>query len=152
MSVECFLDTNVLVYAVSSAPVELAKKVIALDLVEHADLGLSTQVLQELYVTVTRKIAAPLSPDNALALIDELRWFPLVETDYPLIVAAVELSLRHCVHYWDGAVIAAAQRLGAATLYTEDLNHGQLYGSVRAVNPFLADRVQEVGPAPYPPP
>jgi predicted nucleic acid-binding protein len=62
--------------------------------------------------------------------------FPTVPTDYPLIVSAVELSVRYGLSYWDGAILAAAEVLGAATLYTEDLNHGQRYGRVRAVNPF----------------
>jgi predicted nucleic acid-binding protein len=135
--VSCFLDTNVLVYAVSSAPSEQSKKRIALALVDREDFGLSAQVLQELYVTVTRKIVTPLPPEQALALIDELRRFPLVTTDYPLIVAGIECSLKHGISYWDGAIVAAAERLGAEVLFTEDLSHGQLYGSVRAVNPFL---------------
>ena len=48
----------------------------------------------------------------------------------------MEVSRRFRIRYWDGAIVAAAEALGAATLYTEDLNNGQLYGSVRAVNPF----------------
>ena len=109
MSVECFLDTNVLVYAVSSAEGDSRKSRRALDLVERTEFGLSAQVLQEFYVTVTRKIRKPLSPEQAVALLDEYRVFPTVATDYPLIVAAVELSLRHGISYWDGAVLAAAE-------------------------------------------
>src|SRR3954454_6387256 len=137
MSVDCFLDTNVLVYAVSSAEGDASRRATALNLVERADFGLSAQVLQEFYVTVTRKIRKPLPPDQAVALIDEYRLFPTVPTDYPLIVAAVELSLRYGISYWDGAIVAAAEVLEASTLYTEDLNHGQRYGRVLAVNPFL---------------
>jgi predicted nucleic acid-binding protein len=137
MSVECFLDTNILVYAVSSARKEEAKSSRALALVQQSDFGLSAQVLQEFYVTVTRKIRKPLTPELAVALMDEYRVFPTVATDYPLIVAAVELSLRYGISYWDGAIVAAATALQAPVLYTEDLNHGQEYGSVRAVNPFL---------------
>ena len=137
MSVDCFLDTNVLVYAVSSAPGDAARRTRALDLVQRADFGLSAQVLQEFYVTVTREIRTPLPPDVAVALMDEYRVFPMVPTDYPLIVSAVELSLRYGISYWDGAIIAAAEVLEASTLYTEDLNHKQRYGHVLAVNPFL---------------
>ena len=68
---------------------------------------------------------------------DEYRVFPTVPTDYPLVVAAVELSLRYRISYWDGAILAAAEALEASILYTEDLNHGQEYGSVRAHNPFI---------------
>ena len=145
MSVEAFLDTNVLMYAVSSAASESSKKEKALELIEHADFGVSAQVLQEFYVNATRKIARPLAPHVALALLEQFRTFPVVWTDYPLIVAGIEASLRFGISYWDGAIIAAAERLGASTLYTEDLNHGQLYGSVQAVNPFLSDRVHDSG-------
>ena len=137
MTVECFLDTNVLVYAVSSAATDAAKRAKALDLVRRSNFGLSAQVLQEFYVTVTRKIRKPLAPELAVALMDEYRVFPTVPTDYPLIVSAVELSLRHGISYWDGAILAAAEALEASVLYTEDLNHGQAYGAVRAVNPFV---------------
>ena len=143
MSVECFLDTNVLVYAVSSTEAENRKKTRALEIIESADIGLSAQVLQELFVTITRKIKTPLPEEQALALLDDLRRFPFVETDYPLIVAAIEVSLRYKIAYWDGAIIAAAARLGANIVFTEDLNHGQWYGSVRAVNPFRAENVNE---------
>lgn len=137
MSVDAFLDTNVLIYAVSSDPAESPKKEKALELIEHIEFGLSAQVLQEFYVSVTRKISLPLSPDEAVALLEQFRNLHVVWTDYPLIVAGIETALRFEISYWDGAIIAAAQRLGASTLYTEDLNHGQYYDSVQAVNPFL---------------
>ena len=143
MSVEAFLDTNVLIYAVSSAPAEAAKKEKALDLVAYADFGLSAQVLQEFYVNVTNKIAQPIPPDQAVALLEQFRSFPTVWTDFPLIIAGIETSLRFNISFWDGTIIAAAERLGATTLYTEDLNHGLHYGSVRAINPFLSDSVHE---------
>jgi predicted nucleic acid-binding protein len=145
MSVEAFLDTNVLIYAVSCAPSEADKKEKALELIEHADFGLSAQVLQEFYVNVTRKIARPLAPDEALEVLEQFRRFPMVWTDYPLIVAGIEASIRHEISYWDGAIIAAAESLGASILYTEDLNHGQHYGSVQAVNPVLSDSVYDSG-------
>lgn len=118
MSVEAFLDTNVLIYAVSSSPAESAKKERALELISHADFGLSAQVLQEFYINVTAKIALPLAPDDAVALLEQFRTFPVVWTDYPLIVAGIETALRFRISYWDGAIIAAAERLGADTLYT----------------------------------
>jgi predicted nucleic acid-binding protein len=142
----------VLIYAVSSSPAESGKKERALELIQHADFGLSAQVLQEFYVNVTRKIAAPLAPDEAVALLEQFKSFPVVWTDYPLIVAGIEAALRFGISYWDGAIIAAAERLGAATLYTEDLSHGQHYGSVQAVNPFRSgspDSVHESGGAHY---
>jgi predicted nucleic acid-binding protein len=136
MGVDCFLDTNVLVYAASSTEADTVKRDKALGLVRQTRFGLSAQVLQEFYVTVTRKIRKPLQPALAVALMDEYRVFPTVPTDYPLIVSAVELSLRYGISYWDGAILAAAEALDAPVLYTEDLAHGQQYGRVRAVNPF----------------
>ena len=147
MSVECFLDTNILVYAVSAAPADAAKKEKALELIERADFGLSAQVLQEFYVTVTRKIAKPLTPDSAVALLEQFKVFPTVQVDYPLIVSGIEVSLAYGISYWDGTIVAAAAALGAPVLLTEDLNDGQSYGAVRVVNPFRdlsrPDRVHE---------
>lgn len=137
MSAEVFLDTNVLIYAVSSSPMESVKKETALELIEDSDFGLSAQVLQEFYVNVTRKIANPLAPDVAVEFLDQFRRFPTVSTDYPLIVAGAEIALRYGISSWDGAIIAAAEFLRASTLFTEDLNHHQRYGSVLVVNPFL---------------
>jgi predicted nucleic acid-binding protein len=147
MRVECFLDTNVLVYAVSAAPSDAAKKEKALELIERADFGLSAQVLQEFYVTVIRKIAKPLTPDSAVALLEEFKVFPTVQVDYALIVSGIEVSLAYGISYWDGTIVAAAGALGAPVLMTEDLNDGQSYGAVRVVNPFRdatqPDRVHE---------
>jgi len=152
MRAKAFLDTNVLIYAVSSSVAESSKKERALELIEHADFGLSAQVLQKFYVNVTRKIAKPLPANEAVELLEQFKSFLVVPTDYSLIVAGVEASLRFGISYWDGAIIAAADRLGATTLYTEDLSHGQYYGSVRAVNPFLTeppDTVHDAGNSPY---
>ncbi|MCP4899394.1 MAG: PIN domain-containing protein [bacterium] len=141
MSVECFLDTNILVYAVSSVEHETAKKARALELIETSDFGLSMQVMQEFYVTVTRRIAKPLTPEIAVEFLEELRKLPHVVTDYPLIIAGIESSLRFGISYWDGAILAAAARLHAPIIFSEDLSDGQAYGSVRVVNPF-----RELGP------
>jgi predicted nucleic acid-binding protein len=136
MSVECFLDTNILVYAVSGLEEDATKQARALDLIRTADFGISTQVLQEFYVTVTRKIQRPLVPESAVALLDEYRLFPTVNTDYPLILTAIEHSLRYGISYWDAAIIAAAEALEASVLYSEDLSHGQQFEAIRVVNPF----------------
>ena len=147
MQVRCFLDTNILVYAVSAAPADAAKKEKALELIERADFGLSAQVLQEFYVTVTRKIAKPLTPNSAVALLEEFKVFPTVQVDYALIVSGIEVSLAYGISYWDGTIVAAAGALGAPVLMTKDLTDGQSYGRVRVVNPFRdvsrPDRVHE---------
>jgi predicted nucleic acid-binding protein len=106
-------------------------------LIVGARFGTSVQILQEFYYNVTRKIARPLSPAHALAWIERLEKLPLVETDRSLVKAGILLSQRFRISHWDGAVLAAAQRLGAAVMYSEDLNNGQSYGTVRVINPFL---------------
>lgn len=137
MSVECLIDTNVLVYAVDNDPPELVKKKAAMELLAHADFGLSAQVLQEFYVTVTRKIKVPLSPDEALAYLVRMEVFPIVPVDAALITEGIRNSVKYRISYWDGAILAAADRLGSKTVYSEDLNHGQRYGTVEVVNPFI---------------
>ena len=137
MSVDCFLDTNVLVYAIAGGGEEEPKRECALELIEQENFGLSAQVLQEFYVTVTRKIAVPLSPEQALEWIEQLEVFPCLETDTSLIKIAAELGQRYRISYWDAAIVAAAEALRAKTLFSEDLNDGQSYGTVRVRNPFV---------------
>lgn len=139
MSVEAFLDTNVLIYAAAGGhgdEEDAAKRRRALRLIEEEEFGLSAQVLQEFFVNVTRKIDVPLPPEEALDWIEELEAFPCLPIDRSLVKIAVEVSERYQISYWDGAILAAAQSLGAKTLYTEDLNDGQHYGSVQVRNPF----------------
>jgi predicted nucleic acid-binding protein len=136
MSVECFLDTNVLVYATAGRGTEEEKRKRALELIESKDFGLSAQVLQEFYVTVTRKVEIPLTVDQALEWIEQLETFPNLAIDANLVKIAIEISERYRISYWDGAIIAATKALGADTLYSEDLNDEQFYGSVRVCNPF----------------
>jgi predicted nucleic acid-binding protein len=139
MSVEAFLDTNVLAYAAAGGDEDeekIAKRRRAVRLLEEEDFGLSAQVLQEFFVSVTRKIEVPLSASDALEWIEQLEAFPCLPVDRSLVKIAVEVSERYQISYWDGAILAAAQSLGARTLYTEDLNDGQRYGSVQVRNPF----------------
>lgn len=136
MSVECFLDTNVLVYAAAGRGGEDAKREQALALIEGEELGLSAQVLQEFYVTVTRKVEVPLGAEEALEWIEQFESFPCLPIDASLVKIGAELSERFRISYWDGGIVAAAEALGALTLYSEDLSDGQQYGSVRVQNPF----------------
>jgi predicted nucleic acid-binding protein len=136
MPVEAFIDTNILVYSVSSHPAERGKREIARALIASTDFGISAQVLAEFYVTVTKKIAHPLSDEDALQLIGPLTRLPVVRVDSDLVLEAIVVKRAHRISYWDGAIIAAAYRLGASTIFSEDLSDGQSYGSVKIVNPF----------------
>jgi predicted nucleic acid-binding protein len=136
MTVDSFLDTNILVCAAAGLGAEMSKRRRALELIENENFGLSAQVLQEFYVTVVRKIQVPLTPEAAIEWIEQLEAFPCLPVDSGFVKIAIETSVRYRLSYWDGAIIAAAEILGAKTLYSEDLNHGQAYGAVRVCNPF----------------
>lgn len=137
MNVDFFLDTNIPVYAATGHGADEMKRQRALDILEAAEFGTSGQVLQEFFVVVTRKVKRPLSPFDAAEWIDRLALRPVVPIDAGLVKLAIEISRRYQISHWDAAIIAAAQTLEAPVLYTEDLHHGQTYGSVRAVNPFV---------------
>lgn len=136
MTVDCFLDTNVLVYAAMARFSAPAKYERARFIIAQTDFGVSAQVLQEFFVNVTRKSDQPLTVSDALDWLDRLTDRPCVSVDRELVVDAARVAERFQIHYWDGAVIAAATKLGAPVLYTEDLNHSQTYGDVRVENPF----------------
>ena len=130
------LDTNVLLYAFSTAPRDVAKASIAREWISREDWGVPVQVLQEFYVNAVRAPGA-LSHDDALAMIEEIASSrPVAATDLPLLRHALQLKDRYGIAYWDAAVVAGARRLGASVLVTEDLSDGQNYGGVRVVNPF----------------
>jgi len=136
MKVECFLDTNILLYAALGDEDQPEKHRRSVKLLAEANFGLSAQVLQEFYVNAVRKSQQPLSPLRALEWIEELEKFPTADINAGLVKIAVELSQRYRIGYWDAAIIAAAERLEAPVVFSEDLNHGQMYGSVRVLNPL----------------
>ena len=137
MSVECFIDTNVLIYAAVGRRDQPTKWERAWTLLDEARFGLSGQVLAEFYVKVQKESAqVPLSPREAVAWVDRLAEVPVVAVDADVVRTAIGHSQRFMISYWDAAILAAAERLEAPVLYTEDLNHQQLYGSVRVINPF----------------
>ena len=136
MSPDCFLDTNVLFYAAMgrfSAPEKYRR---ARRIVAETHFAISGQVLQEFHVNVTRKSDKPLSNTQAVEWIERLIDRPCAAVDHELVVRGAEIATRYKISYWDGAILVGAERTGAPILYTEDLNDGQAYGSVRAVNPF----------------
>jgi predicted nucleic acid-binding protein len=137
MKSACFLDTNILIYAVAGKQDEARKHQIAVNLLREADFGLSGQVLAELSAVLRRKFEKAVSVDQLDAWLEELSQFPVIPVDANLVRTANLIAARFDVSYYDAAIIAAAERLDAAVLYSEDLNSGQIYGSVRVINPFL---------------
>lgn len=136
MQIACFLDTNILIYAAAGKKDDPHKHAIAAQLVLSQYFCLSGQVLAEFYVNVTGKPKIALSSREIDAWFTLLEEYPIASVDGALVRAGVLHALRYQITYRDGAILAAAERLGAPILYTEDLNHDQTYGSVRVVNPF----------------
>jgi len=136
MTASVFFDTNVLVYAAVGTGKDELKRKRALDLIRSEDFGTSAQVLQEFFVTVVKKAARPLSAAAALEWIEQWAAFPCQSIDHQLVRIAIEQSERFAISYWDAAILAAAEALGAHTVFSEDFNAGQRYGKLRVVNPF----------------
>lgn len=137
--VACFLDTNILLYAALGRIDEPEKFFVCRDLVAAWDFGLSTQVLGEFFVNAQRKSSRPLRAAEAAAFVAELEDRPCAVVDQAIVRAAIDYAQQFQISYWDAAILAAAERLGCPILFSEDLSHGQLYGSVRVVNPFRAN-------------
>jgi predicted nucleic acid-binding protein len=130
-----FIDTNVLVYAY--APDNPRKQVIAREIVERlgtADLVLSTQVLAEFAATLLKKLAEP--PEAVIERLDALNLFRLIAPDARMVRRAVEAHAQYTLHFYDGMIIAAAERAGCSRIWSEDLNPGQTYFGVLIANPF----------------
>lgn len=133
-----FFDTNILVYLYDADAPD--KKDRASKLFEmEADAGralLSTQVLQEFYVTVTRKLAVPLTPEFAEKVVRNLSVLPLVRIDTSIILAAIGRCRRMQLSFWDALILEAALAGGADRLLSEDLQDGQVIDGLRIENPF----------------
>jgi predicted nucleic acid-binding protein len=137
MIAQFFIDTNILLYAGSKAPVDQANRQIAQQLLSQPGIAFSVQVIQEFYDVAVRKQRLAITHEEAIVILNALRAFPILPIDYQLVLQAIDLKLQFQISYWDAAIIAAAQRLGCHTLYSEDLNHGQTYGDVKVINPFI---------------
>jgi predicted nucleic acid-binding protein len=134
---DVFLDTNILLYAALGREHAQSRFDAARRIVLEEDYCTSAQVLAEFYVNALRKGVRPLSPEVAAEWVRVVAKKPCQPVDANLVRAAIALSQRYQISYWDGGILAAAERLGAGILYSEDLNHGQVYGAVKVINPFL---------------
>lgn len=138
MRADAFVDTNILLYAISTAPEEAAKKQRAREILAQPDWGLSIQVLQDLYVNATRPPQPAMRHEDAEAAIRQLLLRPTVDNHAALLLDALRLKARYQLAYRDAAIVAAAMQMGAATLYSEDLQDGQEFDGGKVVNPFLS--------------
>jgi predicted nucleic acid-binding protein len=133
-----FVDTNVLVYAFEKgdSPKKRLAKGLINELMDEDLLRMSTQVLQELFVTLTRKGNQRCSSEEALTILEDLAVWPVMAIDFAAIRAAIRLADQAKLSFWDALIVTSAAQSGAAVLYTEDLNHGQEVLGVRISNPF----------------
>ena len=135
---KAFFDSNILVYLFDTGAPAKQRKAREV-LTQHTLAGetlLSTQVLQEFYVVVTRKLATPLDPDAAYQAVRELAVMPSVRVDIPLILSAIQLSRSKRLSFWDGLIVQSALEGGASILYSEDMQDGQVFETLRIENPL----------------
>lgn len=137
MIAETFLDSNVLLYACSSAPDDARKRRVAEDLILNTSFALSAQVLQEFIANALRKKALGITEANIDATLELAAHVRVQPVTHELVVSALILRRRFQLSQWDATIVAAAAELGCKTLYSEDMSHGQDYAGVRVINPFL---------------
>ncbi len=133
-----FVDTNVLVYALDEDQGERHETASTLvtELWETEQGVLSTQVLQEFYVTLTRKLQKPMTRPRARAVVERYAAWPTHQVTSDDVLAASELEQRHSLAFWDALIVVAAQRMNATRLVTEEMQGDRAFGAVRIFNPF----------------
>lgn len=134
-----FIDTNILVYAHDKSAGY--KNKISQELITYFWNNkkgfISTQVLQEFYVTITKKVKNPLKKDIASLLISDLgRWY-VYRPDANDIIEAINIQKKYDLSFWDSLIICSAIKSNCDAIMSEDLNNGQKYEEILVVNPFL---------------
>jgi len=139
MSAKYFVDTNVIVYSMDRSAGD--KHARALQVIEELwnsrEGAISTQVLQEAIIYLSRRVGHRMSArETREALSGFFEWEVFVNTE-ETILKALEMEERYQMSFWDALIVQAAEGSGARILYSEDLSHGQIYGTVRVLNPFV---------------
>jgi predicted nucleic acid-binding protein len=138
---DSFVDTNILIYAVDAS--ETTKQPKAQRLLEELWTSrtgrLSTQVLNEFYVTTTRKLKPGLVPEMAREIVRSYEAWSPVPLTFSIIREAWALQDRYSLSYWDALIVAAAKLSGCSRLYSEDLQDGLQIDDLRVINPFIGD-------------
>ena len=140
MNDKCFVDTNILVYTQDLAAGEKCLRAQALtrELWESHTGVISTQVLQELYIALRRKLKSPLSAFQAEEILHDYFEWEIVINNRESVVRAIDIESRYGISFWDALMLQAAEKAGAKTVYSEDLSHRGTYAGVLVVNPFLS--------------
>jgi predicted nucleic acid-binding protein len=137
MNVDDFLDSNVVLYAYDSR--DRRKQKVAQNLLIRAIRGecaISVQVLGEISATLLHKLSSMFARQDVIEILDLLRPVPIIETDADLVRRGVQAHTEYGIHFYDGMIVAAAERAGCMNILSEDLNAGQAYFGVTVRNPF----------------
>ena len=133
-----FVDTNLLVYAHDTTAGR--KRDRALEVLQelwNSETGvISTQVLQELFVSLTQKIPMPIDGRKVRTIVEDLCAWEVVANDEQAILGAIDLKIKYQLSFWDALILEATRRSGATILYSEDLPHGHQVEGMTIVNPF----------------
>ena len=138
MTDRIFVDTNILVYAYdldAGNKRRVANKVIS-EFWDSRCGVISTQVLQEFYVTLTKKISTPLPKSTVRKIVKSYLIWEVSINDAPIILQASEIEENYKISFWDALIVSAAYSKNATTILTEDLNHGQYLEGILIKNPF----------------
>ena len=138
MSAPDFLDTNVLVYAYDAS--DRRKHARAQELLRKALAGemvISTQVLGEFAATLLHKISPPAKPQQVIAILDALEPIRAIAPDREIVNRAVDVHAKYGMHFYDGMIVACAERAGSKRIWSEDLSDKHTYFGIRVENPFV---------------
>ncbi len=135
----CFLDTNILLYAAFDKNLEPKKNEIASEILKRPGHAISTQVLLEFHNNLVNPRKSNLSEATIDQWLNFAAEYEVITMTPDLVFAAIEITRRYKIHTFDSALLAAAHKAEATIMYSEDLNHGQIYGTVRVCNPFKED-------------
>jgi len=138
-----FLDTNILVYAYDRTAGQ--KNIVAASILESLwndkSGRISVQVMQEFYVTITRKVSLKMDATTARQIVLDLsNWQIHCPTSID-ILEAIDIQIENQLSFWDSMLIQSAVRLGCTRIFSEDLTHGQTIAGVTVINPFIESKV-----------
>jgi len=138
MNGKAFFDSNIICYAFDTKDKEKKEKAKELlkNWMSSGKLVISTQVLQEVFVVLTRKTKPPLKPEKTKEILEVFLPFEIVQITPELIFKAIDILIKHRISFWDALIISAAVKAKCKVVFTEDLNDGQIIEGVTIINPF----------------
>ncbi len=133
-----FVDTNILIYAYDlSQGIRHEKALVLVESLWDSGNGcISTQVLQEFYVNITRKAAKPLLPNQAAQIIKDFSNWHVHRPTSEDLAAAIEIHQQYQIAFWDAMILRSAQQSNCEVVWSEDLSNGQKYDAIKIINPF----------------